>query len=300
MRSKPVKQMKMLKSTMRLMCFFSLFVFTNDMIGLFFGTSVNIEIVYDVLHILQYITVLIFLLRHRLGLKKLMIGGEKFSIKFLIAAMLIGYFTSALGSQLDALMPGVTVAETPTSTRHIVFFMIFAGIMAPFFEEIEFRGLLFRSLKERISVVPAIILSAFMFMILHTGGILISAFIMGVFSAIVFLWTKNLLYSMAVHFAGNSIPVMLLGLSLFLQDSGADEMAEMEVSASWAPETVCFIILPAVLLIPLFVYLYKKTDHDKVTDRQNIHKETDKSVLVYFIIYFTVCISTTVIQFLCE
>lgn len=288
----------MLKSIMRLMCLFSLFVFTNDMTGLFFNTSAAIETVYDVLHILQYITVLIFIFIHRLDIKKLITGGEKFSVKFLIAAILIGYLTSALGSQLDGLMPRVPVAETPYSLRHILLFMIFAGIMAPVFEEIEFRGLLFGCLKGRIPTVLAILLSSFMFMILHTGGILISAFIVGVFSSIVFLRTKNLLYSMAIHFAGNSVPVMLLGLSLFFQDSGADEVAGMEVETSWTHETIFLILLPAVLLVPIFVFVFIKTRHNKTSEQQNKSKETDPSVLVYFIVYFAICIGSTVIQFL--
>ena len=180
-----------LKSIMRLMCLFSLFVFTEDMIGLFIATSAAVDIVYDVLHILQVIVVLVFIFRHKLDLKKLVTGGERFSVLSFIAAMLIGYLTAFLGSQLDSLMPGVTVAETSFSLHHILFFMIFAGFVAPVFEEIEFRGLLFRSLKGRIPVVPAMILSSLMFMVLHTGGIQISTFIMAIFSSIVFLWTKK-------------------------------------------------------------------------------------------------------------
>ena len=290
----------MLKSIMRLMCLFAMFVFVNDMAGILFGESPGAEIVYDLLHLLQYASVLIFLVRHKVGLRDLLTGGRKVSLKFMAAALLMGLFTAFLGSRLDELMPGVPAAESAYSLRHTVFFMIFAGIMAPVFEETEFRGLLFQSLKGRMSAYAAAVLSAFMFMVLHTGGILISAFIVGIFSAVIFFWTGQLIYSVAIHFAGNIIPVMLLGLSLFLKDNAGDEAAAplAETNASWAPETIVSILLPAAVLVALFIWLYKRTEHGKGSGPQPVYEKTDKTILPYFAFYFAVCIGSTVIQFL--
>ena len=290
----------MLKSIMRLMCLFAMFVFVNDMAGILFGESPGAEIVYDLLHLLQYASVLIFLVRHKVGLRDLLTGGRKVSLKFMAAALLMGLFTAFLGSRLDELMPGVPAAESAYSLRHTVFFMIFAGIMAPVFEETEFRGLLFQSLKGRMPVYAAALLSALMFMVLHTGGILISAFIEGIFSALVFLWTGQLIYAVAIHFAGNSIPVMLLGLSLFLTDGAGDEAAETaaETGGPWAPETIVSILLPAAALLALFIYFYKRTDRGKGSGPQAVYEKTDRSVLPYFVFYFAVCIGSTVMQFL--
>ena len=50
----------MLKSILRLMCLFSIFVFVNDMAGIFLGDSPGAEIIFDLLHILQYISVFAF------------------------------------------------------------------------------------------------------------------------------------------------------------------------------------------------------------------------------------------------
>ena len=290
----------MLKSILRLMCLFSIFVFVNDMAGIFLGDSPGAEIIFDLLHILQYISVFAFLIRYKIRLSDLLTGGKKISPKLVAAALLMGFFTSFLGSRLDELMPGVPVADAAYSLRHTVFFMIFAGIMAPVFEETEFRGLLFQSLKGRMSAYAAAVLSALMFMVLHTGGILISAFIVGIFSAVIFLWTGQLIYSVAIHFAGNIIPVMLLGLSLFLKDSAGDEAAAplAETNASWAPETIVSILLPAAVLAALFICFYKRTEHGKGTGPQPAYEKTDKTLLPYFVFYFAVCISSTVIQFL--
>ena len=61
----------MLKSIMRLMCLFAMFVFVNDMAGILFGESPGAEIVYDLLHLLQYASVLIFLVRQKVGLSEI-------------------------------------------------------------------------------------------------------------------------------------------------------------------------------------------------------------------------------------
>ena len=98
----------MLKSIMRLMCLFAMFVFVNDMAGILFGESPGAEIVYDLLHLLQYASVLIFLVRHKVGLRDLLTGGRKVSLKFMAAALLMGlhraFGIAAFGLILGLLM----------------------------------------------------------------------------------------------------------------------------------------------------------------------------------------------------
>lgn len=300
--TRSISSNEMLKSIMRLMCIFSLFALICDILDLFFEDTTSVEAVYDILHFIQYFTVIFFLFRHKINLEELHIYRKSLSIKNIFISLLIGFFTSALGSSLDELMPKIPTVDGDYSFIHTILFMFFAGIMAPIFEEIEFRGLLFRSLKGRMQTVFAILLSSLMFMVLHTGGILISAFIVGIISAIVFLWTNNLIYSMLIHFAGNSIAVMMIALSLIIPMSTndvSDSVNEtIETSSFWAPEMIVLNLLPAAILFVLLIFLYKRTNHSQSdTKLELVNEKMDYSILPYFIFYFVICVGSTIAQF---
>lgn len=91
----------------------------------------------------------------------------------------------------------------------IVLDAIGAIIFAPIIEELVFRGVLFNRLKVRIGIIPAMIISSFIFGIGHEFGGMTSAFLFGVCMCILYLKTDNILIPMSVHFINNVVATLL-------------------------------------------------------------------------------------------
>ena len=84
-------------------------------------------------------------------------------------------------------------------------------IVAPILEELIFRGILFNRLKIRTGIIPAMLISSFIFGIGHDFGGMTSAFLFGICMCILYLKTDNILVPMTVHFINN---VVATGLEL--------------------------------------------------------------------------------------
>lgn len=78
-------------------------------------------------------------------------------------------------------------------------------VFAPVIEELIFRGVLFNRLKIRIGIIPAMLLSSFIFAIGHDFGGILSAFLFGLCMCILYLKTDNILIPMSVHFINNTV-----------------------------------------------------------------------------------------------
>ena len=82
-------------------------------------------------------------------------------------------------------------------------------IFAPVFEELVFRGVLFNRMKISIGIIPAMIVSSFLFAIGHDFGGILSAFLFGICMCILYLKTDNILIPMSVHFINNITATIL-------------------------------------------------------------------------------------------
>ena len=82
-------------------------------------------------------------------------------------------------------------------------------IFAPVLEELVFRGVLFNRLKIRLGIVPAMLISSFLFGIGHDFGGITSAFLFGICMCILYLKTDNILVPMSVHFINNVVATIL-------------------------------------------------------------------------------------------
>lgn len=96
------------------------------------------------------------------------------------------------------------------SILHLVF-------LAPIFEEIFFRGIIFTKLKESIPLLPAIIIQAFIFGIFHGSLIkVLITMISGIIFAIMYNYTNNLTTVILLHSFTNLFLVILNLLPLNL------------------------------------------------------------------------------------
>ncbi|MFS4418850.1 lysostaphin resistance A-like protein [Maribacter sp. 2307ULW6-5] len=100
-----------------------------------------------------------------------------------------------------------------------IYFRFSSLLIAPLFEELFFRKFLFEKLLERNKVIVSIIISSLCFSAIHfeTPSSLISTFIFGVIACIIYLRTRNIWYTIAMHFLNNlfSTLYVIYGESFF-------------------------------------------------------------------------------------
>jgi membrane protease YdiL (CAAX protease family) len=87
-------------------------------------------------------------------------------------------------------------------------------VIAPFFEELLWRGIVLRSLLKRMSLWPAILLSSLLFGLAHGNPVLIVfAFSMGCLIGWLYSWSHSIFPGIVIHMAVNAAGV---GCSLAL------------------------------------------------------------------------------------
>lgn len=121
----------------------------------------------------------------------------------------------------------------------IVILMVETCIMAPFFEELLYRGIILNGLINRYSGKKAIIYSALIFGIAHMNfpqGI--NAFLLGLIIGTVYYYTRSIYLCMIMHFANN-----------FLVN-----FVYYPTSQLWT--SILFVLLPIAGLV-LMIYLFK-------------------------------------------
>lgn len=180
-------------------------------------------------------------------------GNAREIIYVMVINLLFAFFITAMFSSLDVVIAAfdpewVTSLDfTPSAIDPGVFILEAIGsvIVAPIIEELIFRGILFNRLKIRIGILPAIVLSSFLFAIGHEFGGMTSAFVFGMCMCVLYIKTDNILMSMSVHFLNNLICVFL---DLFAMDGFFFQMP-------FLPITLIVSIVSGILII---VYLYQE------------------------------------------
>lgn len=99
-----------------------------------------------------------------------------------------------------------------TGARAFVIDLVNGGLLAPFSEEIFFRGLIFGGLTQRLPVVAAAGISALLFGLLHGLGVLGPIFVLGLGLAYVYHRTGSVWASMVTHSLVNTVSLALLFL----------------------------------------------------------------------------------------
>jgi len=82
-------------------------------------------------------------------------------------------------------------------------------VLAPVVEELVFRGLVYRMLREQWGVAVSIVVSALFFSLLHHGLIISPQFAGGIIFALAYEWSRSLWVSIALHMGANSAVYVL-------------------------------------------------------------------------------------------
>ncbi|MCX8082589.1 MAG: CPBP family intramembrane metalloprotease [bacterium] len=108
-----------------------------------------------------------------------------------------------------------------TDSFYLLFIMfILSCIVAPFAEEIIFRGIIYTGLKKRFSVKASIILSSLIFALLHNEiFVLTGLFTFGIFLSYLFEKYENLWLSISVHFFNNFLTTIIVLIAKYFYNT---------------------------------------------------------------------------------
>ncbi len=105
----------------------------------------------------------------------------------------------------------ITLFEGGGDLLAIVLLVVMAVILAPFVEEIIFRGCIYRFLKSKTTIIPAQLISASVFAMLHANLLsFVPLVVVGVFLARVYEKTGNLWVAIWFHAFFNAFSLLML------------------------------------------------------------------------------------------
>lgn len=135
-----------------------------------------------------------------------------YSVLLMIGALLIVVLTSFIGISVEN-------SKTQAIQQNITFFTVLiaflsAAVISPIYEEIFYRGFLYRWLRTRLGLVGAIILSSFIFTIAHipTYNVMPVNFFSGIIFALAYERTNSIWPSIIIHGLTNGMMVLLTSL----------------------------------------------------------------------------------------
>ena len=137
---------------------------------------------------------------------------------------------------------------------NLVFLFISICIFAPIWEELFFRGILLRRFAMKWKATTSIILSSFIFGLMHIGGSsILHAFLFGCFLAYAYLRTKNIWVPIVLHSVSNFFSFVTL---LFPGESSAGEIPMPSNDEIVSSLIICSVLL--VLSVALFTFIVVK------------------------------------------
>ncbi|WP_158523388.1 CPBP family intramembrane glutamic endopeptidase [Clostridium taeniosporum] len=185
----------------------------NDLVFLCFYIGEIITVFFTIIYLYK---------KFNLNLKSLLIP-KKINPKELILMLLMLFCSYIVINLLTHTITSIAhIAKTlPDNNDEIgevsdiagMCFLICLTIIGPTIEEFFFRGIFLLKLKDNSNTIVALILSAFLFGILHPYGYAqqIRAFITGLFFGIIALKTNNIFYTIIGHIIFNSL-TMIFGI----------------------------------------------------------------------------------------
>ena len=167
----------------------------------------------------------------------------------LLFACLFTYFISSIDIIMGLSDPNwISILDIETinvDSSVVILEAIGAIIFAPVIEELVFRGVLFNRLKIRVGILPAMLISSFIFAIGHDFGGITSAFLFGICMCILYLKTDNILITMSVHFINNVVATIL-------------SLSGLDVLTTQLPWVVPLTIISIIATIYLIKYIFQE------------------------------------------
>ena len=194
------------------------------------------------------------LLMHFLKEKEQGLGTVKYLLKPNDIGVVLLLVVATLALQWGVTSPISSSIPMPDAFKEIVkrlseqmndgYGLISVAIMAPFFEEFIFRGVMLDGLLKRKSTWKAILISAALFGFVHLNPWqFIAAMIIGTFAGWVYSRTRSLIYCMIIHFANNFTAAMFM---YFDEDAAS---VDMELHEMYGGTTNMYIIIAVSIVV---------------------------------------------------
>lgn len=133
---------------------------------------------------------------------------------------------NALKSMSPSFMNGL-LEELNKSDSNSLYSIIINGIaasfIAPIVEELIFRGIILNRLKIKIGVKKAIIVSSILFGMIHYELGILSAIIFGICMSLIYLKTRNIFVTIAIHIINNFMVSFVQVISFLIDSNGSKE-----------------------------------------------------------------------------
>ena len=136
---------------------------------------------------------------------------------------------TTLANAISMLFVENTVLEMSGSVLELPFvvMLFIIGVSAPFVEELGLRGVVFQGLRSRGNVWKAVLLSAFLFAVMHMNiNQAAYAFVIGIMLALLMEATDSIWTGFIMHMSINSFNVALMYLMDAMPESTVDMAAE--------------------------------------------------------------------------
>lgn len=215
-------------------------------------------------------------------------------IKWIVMAVGFAYIASLLSNLIFFLIEQLTGTElhalevgADNSLFGIITIVTAIPIFAPIFEELMFRGTLYRN-SEPMGQWFAIVVSGVLFGLWHENyNQLIFASVVGMFMAFIYARTRSIFPCMIIHFIINSLAtvIQLASLNLDMTMLESNNMAYIEqhiieyLLISCAGMAVLGFIIAAIVLFIIELVKYRRVFY---LQKSSFEISTIKKTLVYF------------------
>ena len=169
-----------------------------------------------------------------------------------VATVILIVFPSMLELAFIFLQQTDGTIATPTVLQFIVQIISFC-ILTPIWEEVFFRGIVFRRLSLRFKTTTAAVVSSVIFGLMHFGGSsMFHAFLVGVLFCYIYARTQNIWVPIILHGLGN----FLSTLALLVPSTPTSVISE--VTTDDLQLTLWMTGIPVFILLIILIVLAKK------------------------------------------
>jgi membrane protease YdiL (CAAX protease family) len=197
------------------------FVFTLKGDGAAIGTEISNSVPYilSINYTLLLITFSLFLYKDKITFRQIGFTSRGFTNDLIIGAMcgiIIFLLTKFVLNPIFLNIGGNGFFSIDRDNSNFLLYVASVVVLAPFAQEIIFRGYGITKLQIKWGSIIAIIVTGVFFSLLHFGegvGSMLIAFIVGCFLGFLFVWRK----SMTVNITANALSSLLTVLMLILQ-----------------------------------------------------------------------------------
>lgn len=161
---------------------------------------------------------------------------------------------TTLANSISLLFVDNTVLEMSGSVLELPFvvMLFIIGISGPFVEELGLRGVVFQGLRSRGNVWKAILLSAFLFAVMHMNiNQAAYAFVIGIMLALLMEATDSIWTGVIMHMSINSFNVVLMYVMDAMPESAMDMAAEASLTTQDMLLVISVYLVLAVVCTPL-------------------------------------------------